>query len=42
MLQHAQELLETIEQVIGPEAERPEEAEGGEIEYDEDEDEEMN
>ncbi|KAF9357565.1 hypothetical protein BGX34_009301 [Mortierella sp. NVP85] len=42
MLQHAQELLQTIAQVIGPETERPEEPEGGEIEYNEDDDEEMN
>ncbi|KAF8952919.1 hypothetical protein BGZ52_003043 [Haplosporangium bisporale] len=41
MLQHTQELLETITQVIGPEIEQ-EEVEGGEIEYEDDEDEEMN
>ncbi|KAF8937437.1 hypothetical protein EDD21DRAFT_340919 [Dissophora ornata] len=41
LLQHTKELLEQIEQVIGPEVEQ-EEPEGGEIEYEEDEDEEMN
>ncbi|KAK5823482.1 hypothetical protein F5H01DRAFT_289075 [Linnemannia elongata] len=40
LLQHTQELLETITQVLGPEIEQ-EEIEGGEIEY-EDDDEEMN
>ncbi|KAF9100916.1 hypothetical protein BGX27_000187 [Mortierella sp. AM989] len=41
MLQHTQELLETIVQIIGPEVEQVE-PEGGEIEYEDDEDEEMN
>ncbi|KAF9999490.1 hypothetical protein BGZ80_000073, partial [Entomortierella chlamydospora] len=41
MLQHCQELLETITQTIGPEVEQAE-PEGGEIEYEDDEDEEMN
>ncbi|KAF9195277.1 hypothetical protein BGZ51_002792 [Haplosporangium sp. Z 767] len=41
LLQHTQELLETITQVLGPEIEQ-EEIEGGEIEYEDDEDEEMN
>ncbi|KAI1309506.1 hypothetical protein EDD11_004092 [Mortierella claussenii] len=41
LLQHTQELLETITQAIGPEVEQ-EEPEGGEIEYEDDEDEEMN
>ncbi|KAF9433884.1 hypothetical protein BGZ76_008866 [Entomortierella beljakovae] len=41
MLQHAQEILETITQVIGPEVDHPE-PEGGDIEYEDDEDEEMN
>lgn len=41
LLQHTQELLETITQAIGPEVEQ-EEIEGGEIEYEDDEDEEMN
>ncbi|ORZ14815.1 hypothetical protein BCR41DRAFT_354150 [Lobosporangium transversale] len=40
LLQHTQELLETITNLIGPEIEQ-EEPEGGEIEYNEDEDEEM-
>jgi len=40
LLQHTQELLETITQVLGPELEQ-EDVEGGEIEY-EDDDEEMN
>ncbi|KAG0370038.1 hypothetical protein BC939DRAFT_428712 [Gamsiella multidivaricata] len=40
LLQHTQELLETIVQVIGPEVEL-EEPEGGKIEYEDDEDEEM-
>ncbi|KAG0224357.1 hypothetical protein BGX31_008031 [Mortierella sp. GBA43] len=42
MLQHTQELLATITQVIGPETEQPEEPEGGDNEYEDDEDEEMN
>ncbi|KAG0004397.1 hypothetical protein BGZ65_000460 [Modicella reniformis] len=42
MLQHAQELLGTIGQIIGPEVEQPEDPEGGEIEYEDEEDEEMN
>ncbi|KAG0260110.1 hypothetical protein BG011_002129 [Mortierella polycephala] len=41
LLQHTQELLETITQVLGPAVEQ-EEIEGGEIEYEDDEDEEMN
>ncbi|KAF9573140.1 hypothetical protein EC968_008989 [Mortierella alpina] len=41
LLQHTQELLETITQVLGPEVEQVE-IEGGEIEYEDDEDEEMN
>ncbi|KAF9919426.1 hypothetical protein FBU30_011037 [Linnemannia zychae] len=41
LLQHTQELLETITQVLGPEIEQ-EEIEGGEIEYEDDDDEEMN
>ncbi|KAF9578432.1 hypothetical protein BGW38_005758 [Lunasporangiospora selenospora] len=41
MLQHSQELLQNITQIIGPEVEQ-EEPEGGEIEYEDDEDEEMN
>ncbi|KAG0307641.1 hypothetical protein BGZ99_001385 [Dissophora globulifera] len=41
LLQHTQELLESIAQAIGPEVER-EEPEGGDIEYEDDEDEDMN